>query len=147
MTAKTTTKNKQTESILAVVRDCDAALVTTVRPDGWPETRHLANMMNKAATDLTLYFMTGRHSPKVEQITANPKCSLYYYNDADHHSVRLFGTMKLIDDEKTRRAHWDDAFLKFGYSGVDDPEFVLLRFTPSEYKYYDADGLQSGKIK
>ena len=142
-----TTTPETTKAILDVVRACDAAQIATVRPDGYPETRHMANMMNRNATDLNLFFMTSRGTPKAAQIQADNKCCLYYYDDATHHSVRLFGTLALIDDEKSRHAHWMDEFAKFGYSGADDPEFILLRFTPHEYKYYDADGLQTGKLK
>ena len=143
----TATQTKTKDAILGVVRACDAAQLATVRPDGYPETRHMANMMNRNATDLTLYFMTSRSTPKAAQITADPKCSLYYYDMATHYSVRLFGKMELIDDLAARRKHWMGEFAKFGYSGADDPEFILLRFTPHEYKYYDADGLQAGKLK
>lgn len=140
------TQPRRTQAILDIVRACDAVQLATVRPDGMPETRDMANMMNRDATDLALYFMTSRHSPKAAQLTQNPNCCLYYYNHENHHSVRLFGTMTLIDDVKSRHAHWNEEFRKFGYDGPDDAEFVLLRFNPAEYKYYDADGIQTGRL-
>ena len=135
------------DAILDVVHACDAAQLATVRADGYPETRHMANMMNRNATDLSLHFMTSRHSPKADQLAADDKCTLYYYDDATHHSVRLFGKMRMLADAAARRAHWMDEFKQFGYSGPDDPEFVVLEFKPTEYKYYDAAGLNTGKLR
>ena len=134
-------------AILTVIHACDNVQLATVRPDGYPETRHLANMMNRDTQNTVLYFMTGRHTPKAEQLAKNSKCALYYYDDKTHYALRLFGTTQLVDDVTARHAHWNDDFRKFGYSGPDDPEFILLRFTANEYKYYDASGMQSGKIK
>lgn len=131
-------------SILDVVRACDTVQFCTINLDGYPETRDIANMMNRDATELVFYFMTSRSTPKVAQINKNPKCSLYCYDNATHHAMRLFGTVELIDDEQMRRQYWDDSFCQFGYSGVDDPEFILMRFTPREYKYYIAETIMTG---
>ena len=135
------------ETIIDVIHACDSVQLATIRPDGYPETRHVANMMNHGVDDLTLFFMTGRNTPKAQQLLNNPRCCLYYYDTATHHSVRLFGTMELVTDKKSRHAHWDEEFANFGYDGPDDPEFILLRFHAAEYKYYDAAGIQTGKIK
>lgn len=137
---------KTINAILDVVRACDAVQMATLRNDGYPETRDMTNMMNRGTTDLNLMFMTSRSTPKARQLMRNDKCCLYYYDAKTHYSVRLFGALELIDDEKARHEHWMPEFAKFGYSGADDAEFVLLRFTPHEYKYYDANGLQSGKL-
>ena len=136
-----------TKSILDIVHSCDAVIMATVRDDGMPDVRHLANALNRTADNLSLMFLTGRTTPKAAQVLHNPKCCLYYYNDETHYVVRLYGVLELVTDAETRAAYWDDDFRRFGYTGPDDAEFVLMRFTPDEYKYYDADGLQSGAIK
>lgn len=139
--------SESTAAILKIVRACPVVQLATIRDDGYPETRDMANMLNTNATDLNLMFLTGRNTPKIAQIKRDNKCALYYYDDATHYSVRLFGTLEMIDNRDVCRKYWSDEFTRFGYSGADDPEFVLIRFTPHEYKYYDADGLQTGKLK
>ena len=139
-------KNNVEESILNIVRGCDAVVLATVAPDGMPDARHLTNALNRDAAGLGLMFLTGRTTPKVAQIASNPKCCLYYYNEETHYSVRLYGTLELVTDAATLRAYWRDDFRRFGYAGPDDPDFVLMRFAPAAYKYYDASGPVAGGL-
>jgi len=137
--------NDVLQSVLDIVRACDAVQLCTIG-DEYPETRHVANAMNKNADNLTLYFMTGRNTPKARQLANCSKCCLYYFNDSNRHAVRLFGNMEFVTDMATRRAHWHDDFKKFGYGGPDDADVVLLRFVPAAYKFYVGDEMKTGNI-
>lgn len=138
--------NDTMRSILEIVHACDSLQLCTFGLGQYPETRHVMNGMNRAATDLTLHFLTGIGTPKYAQIQKNPNCCLYYFNDANRHAVRLFGQMEIIRDMDEKRAHWRDEYKKFGYSGADDKNFALLRFAPAEYKFYIGNEMKSGKI-
>ncbi len=134
-------------SILEIVRACDAAQVCTFGLDVYPDTRHLVNTINRNALDLNLYFITTINSPKYQQILKNPHACVYYFNPENRHVVRLYGEIEIVTDGNDRRAHWTDEFKQYGYTGPDDKNFVVLHFTPEEYKFYIGDELNAGKIE
>lgn len=132
-------------SILDIVRACDSVMLATI--DGaYPDVRHMSNAMNRNAQDLTLYLMTGRDMPKMDQLRQNRRCCLYYFNAANRHVVRLFGEIEFIDDANTRHRYWNDEYQEFGYAGPDDPDFVLMRISPKSYKFYAGDELNTGAL-
>ncbi len=138
--------NDVLKSVLEIVRSCDDLQLCTFGLGKYPETRHVMNGMNRDATDFNLHFLTNAHSPKHAQIVNNPNCCLYYFNPATRHAVRLFGKMEIINDTHEKEKHWRDEYSRFGYDGWQDPNFALLRFIPSEYKFYIGDNLKTGTI-
>lgn len=138
--------NNTINSILGIVKSCDDLQLCTFGLTGYPETRHLTNGMNKNANDLRLHFFTNVKSPKLQQLIKNPNCCLYYFNSDSRHAVRLFGQMETVADPAVRRTMWRDEYARFGYSGHDDANFILLRFIPDTYKFYVGPELKTGKI-
>lgn len=138
--------NDDMQSIIDIIKSCDDVQLCTNRIDGYPETRHVTNAMNRNISGLELHFMTGRDSPKFKQIQKNPKCCLYYFNPETRRAVRLFGEIVNIDDNTVRSQHWNDEFKKFGYDSPSDANFILLRITPKSYKFYAGDEMKSGLI-
>lgn len=132
-------------SIMEIIRSCDAVHLCTCGGE-YPDARHLTNALNRDADNIVLYFITGRTTPKYAQLRANPKCCLYYFNDVNHHSVRLFGDIEFIDDMGIRRKYWRDEYKKFGYDGPESTDFILMRFTPVKYKFYIGPTLHTGNI-
>jgi len=137
--------NSTINSILEIVKSCDSLILATC--DGkYPDARHVTNAMNRENSDLALFLMTGRDTPKFKQLTRSPECCLYYFNPANRHAVRLYGEIEFIDDMNTRQNHWKDEYSKFGYGGPTDSSFILMRVNVKSYKYYTADGIQTGII-
>jgi len=133
------------DSVLNVVRSCDDVILATCG-DPSPDVRHLTNAMNRDTTDLNLYLMTGRCTPKYNQLQQNPNCTLYYFNPTTRHSVRLYGKIEFVDDMAVRIKYWRDEYKKFGYKGAESDEFILMRFIPNSYKFYIGNELKTGKI-
>ena len=138
-------QNDINNAILDVVRACDAAVVALCGGD-YPDARHMSNAMNRAADDLTLNFMTSRTTRKFDQIMHNNHCCLYFFDANTRHAVRLYGDLIAVTDIKTRRAKWNPEYSKFGYSGPDDGDFVLLQFAPKSYKYYVGPEMKTGAL-
>ena len=138
--------NDEIKSVIDVVKSCEDVQLCTWRLDGYPETRHVMNAMNTHISDLVLHFLTGFDTPKSAQIRQNPKCCLYYFNPQTRHAVRLFGEIKAVADTGARKKYWRDDYKQFGYTGADDPEYILLEFTPRMYKFYDTTGMKTGLI-
>lgn len=138
--------NNDIQSVIDVVKSCDDLILCTNRMDGYPDARHVANMMNKDVKNLDLHFLTGADTPKFKQIMKNHKCCLYYFNPQNRYAVRLYGEITPIDNLETKRQYWRDDFKNFGYLGADDPEFMLLEFKPHSYKFYVGNEMRSGII-
>lgn len=137
--------NSTISAILDVLTQCDDAIVATCAGD-FPDARHMTNALNRTATDLQLYFMTSRDTPKYKQLQENTHCALYYFNPANRHAVRLYGMMEFISDTDIRVKKWRPEFSKFGYGGPYDDAFVLMRFIPYSYKYYIGTDQKSGVL-
>ena len=133
------------DSILTVVKSCDDVILATCG-DAYPDARHVTNAMNRDATNLNLFFMTGRDTPKYNQLQKDPLCCLYYFNPANRHSVRLYGEIKFVDDIQIRKKYWRDEYKKFGYSGAESDDFILMHFVPNSYKFYIGNDLKTGLI-
>ncbi len=127
---------EQIKSVIDVVKSCDDVILATFGENGYPDARHIMNAMNKNTDTLNLYFLTGSDTPKYDQIKKNPKSCLYYFNPVTRYSVRLYGVIEFIDDKKLKKQFWHDEYARYGYSGFDDPKFVLMRFIAQSYKYY-----------
>lgn len=138
--------NNDIQSVIDVIKSCDDVQLCTTRLDGYPETRHVMNAMNREIGDLDLHFLTGRETPKFKQIQKNPKCCLYYFNPQTRYAVRLFGEIAEVADTATREKMWHDDYKNFGYTGPSDTNFVLLRIRPTSYKFYVGDEMKTGLI-
>lgn len=137
------------KNILDVISGCDVAQFCTFGLVNYPETRTIANMLNKNKDnieDLTLYFFTNKYSHKIEQIKNNNNVCLYYYNLKTRHSMTLFGNVKIIFDQNEKEKFWTDELFKFDYTGKSDESYCVIKFIPKIYKYYIGKEEKTGKI-
>ena len=119
-----------------------AAYLTTIGRDGYPHTRAMLNLRNRAQyprlvqlyagheTDLLTYFTTNTPSLKVAQTAANPKAAVYYCDPATFRGVMLGGDLEVIDDSALRHAVWTEGWERYYPGGPDDPDHTVLRLRP-----------------
>ncbi len=75
-------------------------------------------------------FSTGLSSNKVKRLAHSNRASVCFL--ALEYNVSLMGTMEVLTDAETKRATWYDA-LGHHFSGPEDPEFCVLKFTTERY--------------
>lgn len=98
----------------------------------------------------TLWFATGTSSPKVAQIEADPRVDLQFQvapPDFVHLLVR--GSASIVPDEAEKKRVWDviDYDLgEFWPGGPGDPEYTLVRVTPSRVELSKMFGSQDQRI-
>lgn len=119
-----------------------AAYLTTIGGDGYPRTRAMLNLRNRAQyphlvplyagheTDLLTYLSTNTPSLKVAQIRANPKAAVYYCDPATFRGLMLGGHLEVTDDAALRRALWTEGWERYYPGGPDDPDHTVLRLRP-----------------
>ena len=137
------------KNILNVVTTCETAQLCTFALSKYPETRTVANMINRNKNnimDLTLFFMTDINSNKIAQIKQNNNICIYYFNPETHHAMTLFGIAEIIDSQEEKSKFWNDSWKNFGYTGKDDKNYCVIKFIPKIYKFYIGKEQKSGEL-
>lgn len=136
----------QKQSFIDIIRSCEDVILATRGLDVYPDARNVINIFNRGIADLNLYFFTSSRWGTLGQIYQDHHACLYYFNPATRMSLRLFGTMAIIEDMREKQTRWLDGIKQFGVAGYDDPTYNLLHFTPKKYKYYVGFAEYKGEI-
>lgn len=103
---------------------CTLALINT---DGYPYTTTIS--IKKADGIRWLILTTGK-SAKTDMIERCNKASICV-NAAEYH-IALTGTIELLTDPDVKKELWNDNMKEY-YSGWDDPNYCVLKFTTERY--------------
>lgn len=85
--------------------------------------------------DFTVWFATSATSNKVAQIRADSRVYLSYYHDVE--DLHLAGRGEILDDQATKDELWWDMLARFFPGGSSDPDYVVLKVSPSSVAYRD----------
>ena len=103
---------------------CTLALINT---DGYPTTTTIS--ISKADGIRRLTFCTGTNA-KADRIDHCNKASVCINSDEYH--ISLVGTIEQITDLDVKKEMWYDG-LKNHFTGYDDPNYAVLKFTAEKY--------------
>jgi general stress protein 26 len=84
----------------------------------------------------TFYWHTNTSSMRVKQYKNNPKACIYFCDKRFFRGVMLKGTMEVLDDKKIKELIWKDGFTIYYKEGIDDPDFIIIKFTAESGRYY-----------
>ena len=129
------------EVSLKLIESADAAFLTNIGRDGFPDTRAMLNLRNAAQypglrdffsklDPFQLYFSTNTASRKVAQIKDNPNVSVYYCQPKSFHGVMLGGKIEIVEDVSIKQALWQPGWEVYYPKGFDDPDHTVLRLSP-----------------
>jgi general stress protein 26 len=131
---------------LELIESADAAYVTTIDQEGYPQTRCMFNLRNKEkfpklidmfqdhANDFMILFSTNTSSAKIAQITKNPAACVYYCKPEEFHGLMLAGNLEIVDDHTLREQLWHEGWERYYATGPNDPDHTVLRFLPVKAK-------------
>jgi general stress protein 26 len=123
------------ETIYDIIKIPQLMGLATVTDDGKPWVRYV---MGFGAEDLTIRFVTGLQSRKVEQIKNNPEvhviCGGSTLEETEYY-VQISGTADITTDKEERHGIWND-HLKAYFSGPDDPNYCIGIVKPYRIEYY-----------
>lgn len=126
----------------------EAAYVTTIDPDGYPQTRAMFNLRRKEQfpglaalfkghqNDFLVYFTTNTSSPKMAHVKKNPKVAVYYCRAGEFRGLMLSGEMEIVTDRAEKEQVWQKGWEMYYPGGVHDPDHTVLRLRPMAAKYY-----------
>ena len=123
------------ETIGNLIDNQSVAYISSVDEDGFPNTKAMLPPVKREGIK-TFYWHTNSPSMRVRQYRANPKACIYFCDKRFFRGVMLKGTMEVLDDEETRRAIWKDDFSMYYKGGYDGGDFIILKFTAENGRFY-----------
>ena len=102
--------------------------LVTLDADGQPQAR----VMDAFAPDedLTVYMGTNSVTRKVEQIRADPRVTLFYFDPSGPGYVTLVARAELLADPAEKEEHWKEAWAAFYADEHRGDDFVVIRCKP-----------------
>jgi len=140
------------QKCLVLMDTADAVYLSTLGDDGFPYTRMMSNLRNKQENpdcakvlepykqSFVVHFVTSNSSTKMQQIRANPRISAYFCNARELHTLMLAGQVEEVEDRQFKQGLWQDGWEMHWPKGTDDPEFTVLRLSPTFARGYCKEG-------
>ena len=148
---------KLPEGFESLGENAEFVFLSTINKEGFPETRAMLNLRNTKmfpglkqyfSGNLISFFTTNTSSKKVTHIFRDNKASVYYVNGKTFEGLLLTGTVEIVKDSALKKDLWQENWTMYYSKDVDDPDYALLKFVPSQYKYYNGNfEVSSGSLK
>jgi general stress protein 26 len=123
------------ETIGNLIDKQSVSFISSVDEAGYPNTKAMLPPVKREGIK-TLYWHTNTPSMRVKQYRNNPKACVYFYDKRYFRGVMLRGTMEVVDDNDVKAALWQDSFSMYYEGGMDGEDFILLKFTAENGRYY-----------
>jgi general stress protein 26 len=94
-----------------------AAVITAAKADG---IKHI-------------YLCSGINSNWAQRAKRDNRAALCF--ESDEYCITLRGSLEILTDEKSKQENWYDG-LENHFSGADDPNYCVMRFTAEVYKLF-----------
>ena len=124
-----------TETIGNLIDKQGVSFISSVDESGYPNTKAMLPPVKREGIK-TFYWHTNSPSMRVKQYRNNPKACIYFYDKRFFRGVMLRGTMEVVDDEAIKKEIWKDEYSMYYTDGVNGGDFILLRFTAENGRYY-----------
>ena len=111
---------------------CALALIDE---DGYPSASTLT--ISKADGIKWLTFLSGLKSNKAKRIEKCNRGSVCI--NSPKYNITLVGTLEVLTEPDIKKEMWQEP-LGHMYSGPDDPEYCVIRFTTQRYNIFFDDG-------
>jgi len=111
---------------------CALALIDE---NGYPSASTLT--ISKAGGIKWLTFLSGLGSNKAKRISKCNRGSVVI--NSSKYNITLVGTLEILTNPETKNEMWQEP-LGARFSGPDDPEYCVIRFTTERYNIFFDDG-------
>lgn len=113
------------------------SFICSIDEDGFPNIKAMLKPRKRSGLK-EFYFSTNTSSVRVKQYLNNPNASIYFYHKGlfKYVGVMLIGKMEVLTDQNTKNMIWKKFDKIFYKKGVTDPDYCVLRFKPTNGRYY-----------
>jgi general stress protein 26 len=129
------TPSETTEKLWELIKDIHIAMLTTADSTGALYSRPMATQQTQFTGDL--WFLTGQHSEKVEEIRADAHVNLTYTDAKNSRFVSLSGRADISKDRAKIDELWNTMYKAWFPNGKDDPEISVLKVHVAEAEYWE----------
>lgn len=134
------------ETIGNIIDKANVSFIASVDFDGFPNMKAMLPPRKREGIK-HFYFSTNTSSMRVSQYKENPKASIYFYDKRFFKGVMLIGTMKILEDAKSKEMIWQEGDTLYYPLGVKDPDYCVLRFTAQSGRYYSNFKSENFEVK
>ena len=139
----TDTRAEHIAQLSELIKDVEVAMFTTTGVDGRLYSRPLGTQ--QVDFDGDLWFATAADSPKVAEISLNPRVNVAYASTSKNTYVSVSGRARIVDDREKIEALWSPAMKLFFPGGKDDPNLRLIQVRAETAEYWEGPGTLLGK--
>ena len=111
----------------------EVCVISLIDEDGFPTMSTITPAKSDGVNWIT--FGTLLSHNRAKRTLANKKASVCF--DSNAYCVNLVGEMEVITSPDVKKDMWYDGLAGF-FTGPDDPEYCVLKFTTKRYKYFNA---------
>jgi general stress protein 26 len=123
------------ETIANLIDKQSVSFISSIDENGYPNTKAMLPPSKREGIK-TFYWHTNSPSMRVKQYRSNPKACIYFCDKRFFRGVMLKGTMAVLNDEKTKKEIWKDEYEMYYKGGRDGGDFIILKFTAENGRYY-----------
>ena len=129
------------DKLRELLQDFDAAMLVTRNAAGQLRSRPMA--VADVEPGGTLWFITERHSGKMEEIARDNHVNVVMQSSLKF--VSISGTATPVEDRAKVAQLWNEAWKVWFPGGKDDPGLVLLKVQGDAGEYWDNSGFSGVK--
>jgi general stress protein 26 len=124
------------EEVLSSFKD---AMLTTIVDGVIAHSRPMR--IADISEDATLWFVTNRHSAKVDEILHDANVVVTMQGEGKF--LSLNGKAQVVEDRQRIQELWSEKWKVWFPKGQNDPQVTLLAITPDSGEYWDVSGLNA----
>ena len=134
------------ETIGNLIDKQSVSFISSVDENGYPNTKAMLAPVKREGIK-TIYWHTNSPSMRVKQYRDNPKACIYFCDKRFFRGVMLKGIMEVVDDIEVKKEIWKDEFSMYYQGGMDDGDFIILKFTAETGRFYSNFKSEDFEIK
>jgi len=118
------------------IEEIRICMLTTLDAEGRFSSRPMGTA--HVEDDGSIWFFSNEYSLKSKEISRDNEVSLGYSDPSKNSYLYVNGKAELVDDLERKKAYFVAPVKVWFPDGVDDPELILIKVTPTFAEYWDS---------
>ena len=118
----------------ALIEKSTSAFVASIDEQGDPNIKAMFSEEHDGVK--IFYFSTNVSARRTADFIRNPRASIYFCDQENDAGVLLVGRMEVCRERELRERLWHDGDELYYPTGIDDPDYCVLRFTAEHGNIY-----------
>lgn len=122
------------------------SFISSVDEEDYPNTKAMLSPCKKEGIK-TFYWHTNSSSMRIKQYRDNQKACIYFCDKKHVKGVMLKGTMEVLDNKEIKKEIWKNEYSMYYIDGMYGGDFIILKFTAENGRYYSNFHSEDFKIE